>query len=142
METSKNVVSTDDVIGVKVKNHAGEKLGEIKKLVLDKITGQVCYVTLSVGGFLGMGEKYVAVPWKALNYDKNQNSFVLNVDKSKLENAEGLANNWSDWGNKKWGEDLHHYYGLPPYWNKASDSEIHQLGEKNIEQFDIKDKEE
>jgi sporulation protein YlmC with PRC-barrel domain len=52
------------LVGVNVYNEANEKIGDINELILDK-SGKVTNVILAVGGFLGMGEHYVAV-----NYDK------------------------------------------------------------------------
>lgn len=116
MENITDVVTTDELIGVKVQNHAGEKIGSIDKLVLDKTSGKTCYAALSVGGFLGIGEKLVAVPWKALHYDKTQECFILDADKDKLLAAGTLSKDWSDWSDKRWGENLHREYDVSPYW--------------------------
>ncbi len=133
MENSASVVSTDDLIGVNVKNPTGDKLGDIDKLVLDKITGKVCYVALSVGGFLGIGEKCVAAPWKALHYDKTQDCFILNANKETLKNVDALADNWTNWSDKTWGENIHRHYGLSPYWNdKQNPDEVRQKVEPNV----------
>ncbi len=48
------------LVGVDVYNEANEKLGDINEVILDK-SGKVAHVILGVGGFLGMGEHYVAV---------------------------------------------------------------------------------
>jgi len=49
------------LIGVDVYNEANEKIGAVEDLIVDK-SGRVENVILGVGGFLGMGEHYVAVP--------------------------------------------------------------------------------
>ena len=49
------------VIGINVYNDNNEKIGDIQELIIDK-SGKVDNVFLGVGGFLGMGEHYVAVP--------------------------------------------------------------------------------
>ncbi|GGC76043.1 PRC-barrel domain-containing protein [Chelatococcus reniformis] len=38
-------------------------------VILDKVSGDVAYAVLSVGGFLGMGADYHPLPWKLLSYD-------------------------------------------------------------------------
>jgi sporulation protein YlmC with PRC-barrel domain len=53
------------LIGVDVYNEANEKIGDIQELILDKF-GKVEHVVLGVGGFLGMGEHYVAVAFDKL----------------------------------------------------------------------------
>ena len=49
-----------ELVGVNVYNDANEKIGDINDVILDK-AGKVENVILGVGGFLGMGEHYVAV---------------------------------------------------------------------------------
>jgi sporulation protein YlmC with PRC-barrel domain len=55
------------LIGVDVYNEANEKVGNIEDLILDK-SGKVEDVVLGVGGFLGMGEHYVAVTFDKLKW--------------------------------------------------------------------------
>src|SRR5919201_869381 len=55
------------LIGADVENPSGQNLGDIKDIVLDPQTGQIAYAVLGFGGFLGMGEKYFAIPWTALS---------------------------------------------------------------------------
>lgn len=55
------------LIGVNVYNDNNEKIGDIEELIVDK-SGKVDNVILGVGGFLGMGEHYVAVPMEKLKW--------------------------------------------------------------------------
>jgi sporulation protein YlmC with PRC-barrel domain len=55
------------LVGVDVYNEANEKVGDIEELILDK-SGKVEHVVLGVGGFLGMGEHYVAVAFDKLKW--------------------------------------------------------------------------
>jgi sporulation protein YlmC with PRC-barrel domain len=55
------------LIGVNVYNDNNEKIGDIQELIVDK-SGKVENVVLGVGGFLGMGEHYVAVPMEKLKW--------------------------------------------------------------------------
>jgi sporulation protein YlmC with PRC-barrel domain len=55
------------LIGVNVYNDNNEKIGDIEELIVDK-SGKVDNVVLGVGGFLGMGEHYVAVPMEKLKW--------------------------------------------------------------------------
>ena len=57
-----------ELMGVNVQNSARESVGEIKDLVLDAASGRVRYVALSVGGFLGVGDRLFAVPYDALTF--------------------------------------------------------------------------
>ena len=55
------------LIGVNVYNDNNEKIGDIEELIVDK-SGKIDNVVLGVGGFLGMGEHYVAVPMEKLKW--------------------------------------------------------------------------
>src|SRR5688500_15819593 len=90
VETHPNVLSTTAVLGDVVVNRAGENLGKIEELMLDLEKGRVAYAILSLGGFLGMGEKLFAIPFEALKLDATREHFTLDVDKNKLKNAPGL----------------------------------------------------
>ena len=55
------------LVGINVYNEANEKIGDINDVILDK-AGKVENVVLGVGGFLGMGEHYVAVSYDKLKW--------------------------------------------------------------------------
>jgi len=86
-DTSGRLIAADKVEGTTVYNGAGEKLGSVEDIMLDKMSGKACYAVLSFGGFLGMGTKQYPLPWEKLTYDTNMGGFVVNIDKSTLENA-------------------------------------------------------
>jgi len=72
------------LIGRTVENDKGDNLGDINNVILNE-RGQVVAVTIGVGGFLGMGEKNVGVPFQALD-------FKLDTDRSDLDKrSEGPA---------------------------------------------------
>ncbi|MEQ9642418.1 MAG: PRC-barrel domain-containing protein [Alphaproteobacteria bacterium] len=78
----------DDIVGMTVINLGGEEIGEIDDIVVNS-DGTVAGAVLSVGGFLGMGSKPVAVEWSQITFDKRDTQHVALVDLSKerLESA-------------------------------------------------------
>ena len=83
--------------------------------VLDQ-TGKY-FAVLSVGGFLGIGEKYFAVPWRAFTMDTDNHRFILDVDKQRLENAPGFdKDHWPSMADQSWAMQVHSYYSTRPYW--------------------------
>lgn len=82
------------LIGANVTNRANETVGEINDLVLDK-GGKVAAVIVGVGGFLGIGEREVALDYSSLNvkYDPNAmttrgaTTIQVNATKESLKNA-------------------------------------------------------
>jgi len=86
-----------ELIGYSVKNKQGEDVGEIEELVVNSQDGRIAYAVLSFGGFLGMGDKLFAIPWKSLTPIPEQQSFSLDVDKEKLAETPGFDDtNWPD----------------------------------------------
>ena len=73
------LLSTETLLGSDVKNPQGQDVGDLKHLMLDPHTGRVMYAVVAIGGFLGMGEKTVVVPWHALEVARDGKSLVLNV---------------------------------------------------------------
>ncbi|GJL72869.1 MAG: hypothetical protein NMNS01_20680 [Nitrosomonas sp.] len=75
------------MIGKDVVNQEGEDVGSIENMLITD-TDNVQYAILSVGGFLGLGEKLVAVPLNNLQFDKDKEDVTLkNVSKEDLESA-------------------------------------------------------
>jgi sporulation protein YlmC with PRC-barrel domain len=82
------------LIGLNVKNTANETIGEINELILDK-DGKVAAVVVGVGGFLGIGQREVAIDYKSLNvnYDANAmtdagaTTVTVNATKDSLKAA-------------------------------------------------------
>ena len=115
--TRPQVLSASSINSDSVRNSEGQDLGSIKDLMIDIDTGKVAYAVLSFGGFLGVGDKLFAVPFKALQLDAEQECFVLDVDKERLERAHGFdPNNWPDMADQSWQTDVHETYGVNPYW--------------------------
>ena len=109
------------VIGSKVVNVQNEDLGEIEDLVVDAGAGRIAYAVLSFGGFLGVGDKYFAIPWNAFHFNLSEKQAVLNVDKKLLENAPGFdKDNWPNMADSIWGNSIYKHYGYTPYWEEVS----------------------
>lgn len=77
------------LVGMAVHNAANERVGDINELVLDS-NGQIQHVVIGVGGFLGIGEKLVAVSFKDLNIQRENDGsarVTMNTTKEALQNA-------------------------------------------------------
>ena len=78
-----------DIIGTRIKNAEGKDIGEIDRLMIDPQGGKVSHVVVGLGGFLGVGEKKVVVPWSDLKFGSASDGkkAVITMDQAKLENA-------------------------------------------------------
>ena len=90
------------LIGINVYNNNNEKIGDIQELIVDK-SAKVDNVVLGVGGFLGMGEHYVAVPMEKLKWANEpvRTSSTAPADKSTV----GEANRANRSADDKWYPD-------------------------------------
>src|SRR6476620_614191 len=108
------VLKASHLIGMKVQGTDGKKLGDIKDLVVDPADGDIDYAVLDFGGFLGIGDKYFAVPWEALQWTADRKAIVLDVSKKDLKQAPGFdKNNWPDLGSEEQALIIYEYYGMP-----------------------------
>lgn len=97
------ILSATTLIGDDVVNYNGENLGEVKEIMLDTNTGEVAYVVVSFGGFLGMGDKLFAVPMTAFETDTANKQFKLDKSKEELKQAPGFdKNNWPETNSEYW----------------------------------------
>jgi hypothetical protein len=77
------------LVGSKVKNNAGDTIGDINEIVLTS-DGAAAAAIIGVGGFLGMGEREVAVQFKSLHISKDSSGndvVMLDTTKDALKNA-------------------------------------------------------
>jgi hypothetical protein len=111
------LIACDKVEGTAVRNRKGESLGSIYNIMIDKITGRVAYAVMSFGGFLGIGERYHPLPWSVLTYDPSVGAYVVDLNKKVLEAAPTFGRDERiDWEDRAWGQRVHDYYGVSPYW--------------------------
>jgi hypothetical protein len=115
--TSRNLIAANKVQGTNVYNLAGDKLGSVDDIMIDKVSGHAIYAVMSFGGFLGMDKKHHPLPWGALKYDAQKGGYVVNLDKKLLE----AAPNYDSDSGFKWtpdyGRKVDSYYKAPSYWN-------------------------
>lgn len=116
------VLKGSDLIGMKVEGTDGKRLGDIKDLVIDSMDGDIDYVVLDYGGFLGVSDKYFAVPWDALRFSDDRKKVLLDVTKKDLKQAPGFdKKNWPDLSNREQVIVIYEYYGVPMPDEKTSD---------------------
>lgn len=113
MLMSFDVIAADKVEGTNVYDMAGDRLGSIRNVMIDKISGKVVYATLAFGGVLGIGQKCHALPWSVLAYNTTLGGYQVDVDRDRLKHGpsateEELRGNFQD---KDWGRKVYDYYG-------------------------------
>jgi sporulation protein YlmC with PRC-barrel domain len=93
--------------GLAVKNEAGVNLGKTQGFAVDPEKDRIIYVAMSHGGVVGIGAKYFAIPWEALNLKSlnlrvDDRCFVLNANPQDFDNSAGFdTNTWPEKGNDR-----------------------------------------
>lgn len=101
------------IVGADVRNDENEDLGEIQDVVMDPQSGDIAYAILAHGGFLGIAEKQIAVPWEKLKVTDNNDApvFVLNVSEKVLDEAPSFErDSWAEVDNAEWRKLNDAYY--------------------------------
>jgi sporulation protein YlmC with PRC-barrel domain len=103
-------LTATSIIGDKVRNKQDEHLGQIKDIMLNIHTGGIEYYIIEFGGFLGIGEKFFAIPFSLLTVDPEKKVFIFDQKKEKLEKAPGFDK-------EHWPETNLNYYEADEHWN-------------------------
>jgi sporulation protein YlmC with PRC-barrel domain len=84
------------LIGTKVVNAANETIGDVNDIVLGK-DGKVAAVIIGVGGFLGIGEREVAMSFGSIRMSRDtDNNLVLTANATKDQLKAAPAWRWED----------------------------------------------
>lgn len=106
------------VIGTEVKDQAGEIIGKVEDIVLDKTDNHIMFAVVGFGGVLGVGEKFHPLPWSVLDYEPEQNAFVVPYTRAELEAApaDSIKELTADDGRAA-RQSTYDYYDIEPYWH-------------------------
>ncbi|MEX2631713.1 MAG: PRC-barrel domain-containing protein [Tistlia sp.] len=106
----------DEIIGADVRNLQDERLGEIEDVVLGA-NGEIDYVLLERGGFLGLGTEEVAVRWQDLKVTPSpyRDTLILDVREDVLENAPTV----DDETRLGLGQDEQHRRDIDGFWEQT-----------------------
>lgn len=106
------------VLGTAVEDRAGNKIGSIEDIVLDKQTNAILFAVVGFGGFLGIAEKYHPLPWSALDYDYPRGAYVVDLTREQLEGAPaGSIEELTREGGIETRNRTYDYYETPHYWS-------------------------
>ena len=122
-EETPQLIAAGKVAGTPVYDRAGERLGTIEDLMLDKRSGRVAYAVMGFGGFLGIGEKVHPLPWSVLRYDTSLGGYVVDLDRDRLEGAPAYGpGDAPDWTSRDWGRRVDVYWGARSIWGAPGSS--------------------
>lgn len=112
-----DAIRASRVIGTTVYNTTGDNIGSIEDVMLEKTSNGIMFAVIGFGGFLGMGEKYHAVPWSMLDYDPDLGGYRVPFSKDELKTAPAYS---IDELTRDDGEQArnasYEYWKVEPYW--------------------------
>jgi hypothetical protein len=126
-EPFRDVQSSISLIGMKILDADDRPLGTVKDLAIDLENGRLVEVIIASGGFLGLGQRTVAVPPGALLYDPADGQFHLSVDRVQYAAAPSFdMSNWQDHCQSSKVAESYRYFGMTPYF--AADGQDSKTG--------------
>jgi len=98
-----------------VVNKKGQDMGQVQTFVVDMREGLIAFALVAFGGFLGITDKWFAIPWGVLKWHPETMKFILDMPEKVLRNAPGMdKNKWvaeiEKWQKEKDLELLDRYY--------------------------------
>jgi sporulation protein YlmC with PRC-barrel domain len=106
----KEMARLSAINGMLVKNHENQDLGRVAGVAIDLENRGVVYAALSYGGTLGVGTKYFAIPWQALeckspDLKPTNRVLVVHADKQMFETNTGFDKNlWPHKADDRFGK--------------------------------------
>lgn len=96
-----DLIASDRVEGTPVCRPGGPRIGTLQRLMIDKRTGTIAYAVIKFGGFLGVGEKHLRVPWTALTYNLERESYEADISDEDVRDARAMEGHEDfDWGDR------------------------------------------
>jgi PRC-barrel domain len=106
----KPVIESDRVEGTAVFDPQGHRIGTIKRLLIEKVSGRVVYVDVTFGGFLGLGVRHHTIPWEKLSYDKQLEGYRTVITEEQVRGAPAFYGDDQVWPDKKREQELWDYW--------------------------------
>jgi sporulation protein YlmC with PRC-barrel domain len=120
MQESTRFIPTNRLTQYDVINKQGEDMGQVQTFVVDMVVGRIAFVVVSFEGFLGISDKWFAMPWEILKWSIEDKKFILDMAKEALEKAPGMdKSKWPNEINFDLMAKAYTHYGVAPYWDSS-----------------------
>lgn len=106
-----HLMQASTVIGAEIRNLKDQRLGEITDIILNPAKQDILYVIASYGGFLGFGEKLLAIRWTDLRATADHELYVLDVSPHAFDAAPAVGPaNFAETADPAWQRALAQYW--------------------------------
>src|SRR5262249_9831702 len=107
-------IDSDQIEGTPVYSADGVRVGTIKRLIIDKLSGRVAYVVMTFGEAFGLGDVTYVIPWPRLSYNKQDRGYHTDVTEAELRGAPPVDYGEVDWTKGETEEE--EIFHIPPGW--------------------------
>jgi len=109
------VLRTEQLIGLPFSDSSPRLVGEVKDIVFDKGSQRLAYVIVSPERSVGLGGRYLAVPWSVVSIENMPASdkvhFVIKFSHDQLKDAPSVARDrWSDLDTVQFNQQVDRFY--------------------------------
>jgi hypothetical protein len=111
---SADLIESDRVEGTAVYNRDGDRLGTVRRFLVEKRSGKARYAEMAFGGFLGIGEDVHPLPWDVLSYDESQGGYVVDLSEDQLRDGPRYERSDRSSIDAAYDQQIRSYYGLNP----------------------------
>jgi sporulation protein YlmC with PRC-barrel domain len=113
MDSTSPVIKADRVKGTSVYDVNGKHIGTVKRLMIEKLSGRVAYVVMSVGSILSLEDDVQSIPWTGLTYDTHLQGYRTRIRADQVRSAPvfSRAAEW-EWTDDEKHHELHRHYGV------------------------------
>ena len=107
-------IESDRIEGTAVYDARGHHVGQVKRLIIEKASGQVAFVIIAFEGFFGIGEENHALAWNKLHYDEDLDGYRTDVTEEELRAAPDFPVRPDDDEHRRDDPGFQAYYRIPP----------------------------
>ena len=114
-DTSRHpLIESHRVEGTRVYDPQGKRIGTIRHLVIEKVSGRVVYAVMTFGGFFGIRTRPHMIPWEKLRYDTRLHGYRTDITEAQLQGAPVSYGDEELWPDHRHEKDVRDYWDLPP----------------------------
>jgi sporulation protein YlmC with PRC-barrel domain len=108
------LVESNHIEGTAVYDSNGKRIGKIRRLVIEKVSGHVVYAVTAFGGFLGLEAEIHTIPWEQLHYDTARGGYKTTITKAQFQSAPEFSRHDENLLSHYQRKELNEYYRIPP----------------------------
>jgi sporulation protein YlmC with PRC-barrel domain len=114
--TTVSIVGADEMLGSRVVDCDGTRIGELRDMMLDLRAARVAYGVVVLDRAPDWSERLVAVPWNVMHIDGN-GELRVNAHRDWIERAPSMQPElMPTLLDHEWAVFIHSYFGAKPYW--------------------------